>query len=810
MKKTNKVLSVLLSIALIFTVLPFSVYADDSDFEFSVNEDDNTTVTITGYTGTDTSVEIPSTIDGYTVTRLGNMFIDNAESIISVIIPNTVTDIEYETFCSCSNLVSVYIPSSLEYMTHGSFESCYSLENVYYGGTYAQWANNWFSQSFPSDNEIFFHYNVTNIADHTITVTTVASTCTEQGYDNHSCSVCGSNKRNFTDCVPHNYSTTGVCSACNRYVESLHPYNSNSDETWTITVPNVESFSIAFSSSSKFEDGYDFLYIYDKNDTELGKYTDTDLAGQTIEITGDTVKLRLTSDGGSNFYGFSIVAIGTQDVYEDESGTFTYITNGETAAIVGYEGTATDVTVPATIGEYEVTATSAIFKDNTTIESVVLPEGLTTIASSLFYNCCNLRSVTIPSTVKVIEDNAFGLCSSLESIEIPNGVEKIGSYVFEETALKSLVFPSSVVELCEGAFGFCYELESVAFLNATVTIGYIDLNSCQNVNQIYYAGTAEQWDIYLGSMQQGMELIVHYNVTDVSKISEHTLVTTTIPPTCEDYGYDIYNCSICGGDGIRTNDTEPTGHTAGELLEHLDPTCTKMGYDIHACADCSTIIETDIDAIGHKQGEFIETVTATCGYEGGDLYTCQNCGEDVLFNVVARLTHEYQENGKCSGCGSYIESEHNYKSNTDETWTIHIDGAKKIAITFSTKTKFEKGYDTLNFLDENNNNMGVFTGDELSGRTVAFSKDTVKLRLKADYSTNYYGFAVTDIAWYYELGDVDFDKDVDADDYAIICDIASLKFKPNSNEKLAGDLNGDGAVDGFDAILLDLQLNSIE
>ena len=50
------------------------------------------------------------------------------------------------------------------------------------------------------------------------------------------------------------------------------------------------------------------------------------------------------------------------------------------------------------------------------LESVVLPEGLTTIGNYAFFGCSNLKSVTIPSSVTKIGTNAFGTTNSLSSV----------------------------------------------------------------------------------------------------------------------------------------------------------------------------------------------------------------------------------------------------------------------------------------------------------------------------------------------------------------------------------------------------------
>lgn len=52
------------------------------------------------------------------------------------------------------------------------------------------------------------------------------------------------------------------------------------------------------------------------------------------------------------------------------------------------------------------------------VESVVFPEGLTSIGGYAFYNCTSLRSITLPKTLLWIDQRAFYRCTSLQTIHI--------------------------------------------------------------------------------------------------------------------------------------------------------------------------------------------------------------------------------------------------------------------------------------------------------------------------------------------------------------------------------------------------------
>ncbi len=92
------------------------------------------------------------------------------------------------------------------------------------------------------------------------------------------------------------------------------------------------------------------------------------------------------------------------------------------------------------------------YTDQENIISIVIKDGVTSIADYAFYICENLESVTIPSSVTSIGRGAFSLCISLTEIEIPNGVLSIERGAFEGASLTSVALPASVQYVDSTAF----------------------------------------------------------------------------------------------------------------------------------------------------------------------------------------------------------------------------------------------------------------------------------------------------------------------------------------------------------------------
>lgn len=96
-------------------------------------------------------------------------------------------------------------------------------------------------------------------------------------------------------------------------MESSHPYENNCKDTWIYTVKDAKSIEVTFSAETEIEEGFDSLYIYDANDKQIGKYSGKELAGKTINIQGNTIKIKLDTDKGGNAYGFKIEDIKAVD-----------------------------------------------------------------------------------------------------------------------------------------------------------------------------------------------------------------------------------------------------------------------------------------------------------------------------------------------------------------------------------------------------------------------------------------------------------------------------------------------------------------
>lgn len=229
------------------------------------------------------------------------------------------------------------------------------------------------------------------------------------------------------------------------------------------------------------------------------------------------------------------------------------------------------VTIPAgvtSIGE-------RAFMDCRSLESVTIPDGVKTIGASAFYGCESIKSISIPSSVSGIGENAFWGCQiehvsvpadfialipkfSLKTVEINSGttipyeafaacqqiakitlsdtVTTIEAYAFYEcTGLTEIAIPKSVVSIGNGAFTGCSSLKKISVSNVGAWCG---INFADpTANPIYYAKNLYLDDTLITS------LVIPEGVTSINNYAFYgaiRLVSVTLPQTLISIGHESF------------------------------------------------------------------------------------------------------------------------------------------------------------------------------------------------------------------------------------------------------------------------------
>lgn len=100
-------------------------------------------------------------------------------------------------------------------------------------------------------------------------------------------------------------------------------------------------------------------------------------------------------------------------------------------------------------GDNISTLGACAFYNYSNLRSILLPEGISSIADSFCYGCLSLRYITIPSSVTTIYSSAFNSCISLEQLDIPDTVTNIYNGAFSDChGLKKVFIPPTCQSVC--------------------------------------------------------------------------------------------------------------------------------------------------------------------------------------------------------------------------------------------------------------------------------------------------------------------------------------------------------------------------
>ena len=127
------------------------------------------------------------------------------------------------------------------------------------------------------------------------------------------------------------------------------------------------------------------------------------------------------------------------------------------------------------------------FASCTSLTSLSLVGSFQTIGDSAFVNC-GMTSLTIDATITSIEKYAFS-SRFLISLSLTGNVQKIGDYAFANcTSLTSLSLTGNVQKIGDHAFDSCSSLYTVTLPKSLTSIGSYAFDSCTSLDSIEIPG----------------------------------------------------------------------------------------------------------------------------------------------------------------------------------------------------------------------------------------------------------------------------------------------------------------------------------
>ncbi len=440
----------LLSAMLLICTLP--IFAEDFESNgiyYNILTENTVAVTFRGtqttiyqdtYTGT---VSIPTEVihEGitYSVTSIAEKAFRKCSNLTAITIPQTITSIARNAFTDCSNLTSVILNTTTAINT---------LQSVLPGVTSVTFGEN--IETIPAR----MCYNLTNLTEIIIPK-----------------SVISIGDAAFARC-PNLSSIT---------VEEGNPLYTSKDNcliairTKTLMAGCSTSVipidgSVTSIGASAFEGSGIASINIPSTITSFGDGAFADCATlEKINYTGGTVtswcNISMSSNPlgqGADFYldGEKITDI----VFEcDPKNNFCGCTSLQT------------VSLPNTI----TTIAEEAFSNCINLHTITIPNSVTEIGNAAFWGCLNLQTITLPESLIEIYNYIFKGCSNLVNIFIPNSVTAIGAYVFDGcTSLQTITIPNSVETISVSTFANCTSLQNITIPSSVTSIGKSAFSGC--------------------------------------------------------------------------------------------------------------------------------------------------------------------------------------------------------------------------------------------------------------------------------------------------------------------------------------------
>lgn len=232
----------------------------------------------------------------------------------------------------------------------------------------------------------------------------------------------------------------------------------------------VTAFAADTSSSTVYEatvDGYKYAYTVNGGNATitdfLGPVASTSTGSYDITIPEKLDDHPVTGLGESSFSGTYSPDHPKNNTLLSFCNQIQSVTIPESVTSIGdYAFSRCEKMDSLTINDAATSIGSWAFDECYKLTTLSLGKNITTIGDYAFLDCHKLDNVTIPQSVTSIGKSAFYRCYALTTLSLGENIEKIGSYAFAECGhLTNVTIPEKVKTIEPYTFGWCTSLKYI-------------------------------------------------------------------------------------------------------------------------------------------------------------------------------------------------------------------------------------------------------------------------------------------------------------------------------------------------------------
>ena len=462
MKKTTKVISIILAILMVLSAFPITasaaVYSGVCGTELTWTYNSSSYIlTISGtgdmsnYSYTNRPWEkyednIKTVVINSGVTSIGECAFYSFGKVTSITIPDSVTKIGMTAFNSCKVLTSIQLPDGITSIPERAFTGCTELVNVNIPSTVTKIGSSAF-ENCKALTSITISAGITSIGEWAFKgCAGLSSIIVDENNPIYSSDEFGVLfNKDKTTLISYPAGNTATSYEIPETVTTISPYAFNNCNTLTnVVIPNGVTTigEYAFNGCTALKsidipDSVTTIAIYafygctalenitlGSRITTINSYVFSECDSLTSVTIPSGVNVEKSAFANSDKLADIILSTTSKVAANAFNGT----------AFYNNEENWTDAFLY--IGDYLIAANSTLTGD------VQIKEGTKRIATQAFYACTSITSITIPEGIEIIDSEAFVYCSGLKSVTIPESVKVIDNGAFLGcTAIEEVYYP---------------------------------------------------------------------------------------------------------------------------------------------------------------------------------------------------------------------------------------------------------------------------------------------------------------------------------------------------------------------------------